>query len=224
MKIKEIRLLTDQPEQLKNFYHQVLGFELIHDTDALLGLKCGNSTLTFVRETGAAENYYHFAFNISENKFQQAIGFLKGRDVVINPVNGKDSIHFSHWNADSVYFYDPKGNILEFIARHSLEGKAGKIFTIDDIENISEIGLPTHRVDEVSKLLQSQLGERVYVSGDTNFTPIGDEEGLFILTSPDRTWLGSDKKVKGFPVKVTIESKRKGLSNFFDLPYNIITK
>jgi hypothetical protein len=53
--------------------------------------------------------------------------------------------------------------------------------------------------------------------------PIGDEEGLFILSSLNRNWLGSNKKAEIFPLDIIISGERNEESSLFHYPYKIIT-
>src|SRR6185436_21190279 len=48
---------------------------------------------------------------------------------------------FSNWNAKSIYFLDPAGNVVEFISRFDLNDSVDNPFSSDLIRSISEIGL-----------------------------------------------------------------------------------
>jgi hypothetical protein len=63
---------------------------------------------------------YHFAFNIPENQIRSAKEWLMPRTVLLKDEQGNDYFQHSGWNSEAVYFKDPAGNILEFIARHDL--------------------------------------------------------------------------------------------------------
>ncbi|GIQ69632.1 hypothetical protein XYCOK13_24560 [Xylanibacillus composti] len=223
MQIAEITLLVNQLEPVTRFYHEILKFPVIECTGTTVRLQCGSSVLSFQQEDKISSPYYHFAFNIAENKLDLAMDYLRQKGISLNRTNESEVFYSESWDSHSIYFYDPAGNIVEFIARHRLPSKPGTTFSTDDILNISEIGLPTSQVEALSDLLVHQLDECVYISGDAVFTPIGDEEGLLILTTLERQWLGSNKKVEIFPLKVQIDGKMVELRNFLNLPYCLTT-
>lgn len=113
-------------------------------------------------------------------------------------------------------------NVVEFIARHSVrQGSDAKEFSALDILNISEIGLPAEDVLGLSAYLQKKYEEPEYRSGNAMFTPIGDEEGLMILSSLDRNWLGSSKKVSIFPIEVVLNKGITSIDSVLQYPYKI---
>lgn len=144
MLIREITLHTNLLNELKNFYSDILELGLIHESQYSFTVKTLNSDITFLKSS--LENpFYHFAFNIPENQIKQAKEWALQRFKLIS-LNGEDEFDFLSWNAHSIYFYDPAGNILEFIARHNLNNKSDTDFSGKSILNVSEIGLP---VDDV---------------------------------------------------------------------------
>lgn len=226
MKIKEIKLLTNDIEATIDFYHKLLGIPVVSNPIDSVTFQIGESRLTFTKNETHIDPYYHFAINITQDKVQNAINWLHDHGISINKVNNKDVVHSQSWNSDSVYFYDSIGNIVEFIARHNMKNpgeKAGK-FNCFDLMNISEIGLPATDVITLTEFIQEQYNEQVYLSNDSLFSPIGDEEGLFILSSVERKWLGSDKKVEIFPLEVIIVSGRDETRKLLNYPYTIKTE
>ncbi|QMV40029.1 VOC family protein [Cohnella cholangitidis] len=222
MEITEIKLLANRLDLLKEFYCTMLELPILEYTPSSLSILAGSSKLIFVHSTDVVNPYYHFAFNISENKVDQALKWLQARAVPINQVEGNDVLYSESWNSDSIYFYDPAGNIVEFIARHSLrQGSNAKGFSALDILNISEIGLPSEDVLDLSAHLQEKYEEPVYRSGNAMFTPIGDEEGLMILSSLDRNWLGSSKKVAIFPMEIVLTKGTTQIDFVLQYPYQI---
>jgi len=222
MKISEVTLKTSLLEQQYQFYHQRLGLPVLDYTDNVLRLRCGNSVLAFENYHREEAPYYHFAFNISPGKLDSAIRSIKELGIAINLVDGKEVVHSNSWNSDSVYFYDPAGNIVEFIARYDITGRAGDEFDASDLLNISEIGLAVTNVTDTAEALTDFLREKVYLHADHLFAPIGNEEGLFILSSTERQWLGSDKPVNVFPLTVVVEGTNQDSFQLSGLPYQIM--
>jgi catechol 2,3-dioxygenase-like lactoylglutathione lyase family enzyme len=223
IKIKEIQLFANNIESLKHFYSEIMGLPVSCSTNISVTFQAGASLLTFTESEAPVHPYYHFAFNISENKKDKSIHWLKARGIGLNLIEGKEDYHSLSWNAHSIYFYDPAGNIVEFIARHSLENHSDGDFTSSDILNISEIGFAVEDVGKVVEYLQSYYKEQIYISSNSMFAPIGDEEGLLILSSLKRNWLGSNKKVEISPLEIIISGERNEESSLLHYPYKIIT-
>jgi len=222
MNLAEIKLLANRLDVLKEFYCSTLELPLIEYSHSMLSIQAGSSKLIFVHSADVIDPYYHFAFNITEDKVEQALKWLQDKAIPINQVEGKDVLNSESWNSDSIYFYDPAGNIVEFIARHSVrQGSDAKEFSALDILNISEIGLPAEDVLGLSAYLQKKYEEPEYRSGNAMFTPIGDEEGLMILSSLDRNWLGSGKKVSIFPIEVVLNKGTTSIDSVLQYPYKI---
>ena len=73
-RIRALELMTAAPlPQMLDFYHQQLGLPLIEQNAGRLTFAAGETVITFLptpdKETGP---FYHFAFNIPENKILSA--------------------------------------------------------------------------------------------------------------------------------------------------------
>ena len=108
-----------------------------------------------------------------------------------------------------VYFLDPAGNILEFIARHTLknEAPADRAFSEHDILCASEIGIVAPDVVETADQLCEAVKIERYHGGDENFTAAGDEHGLFIVVKTGRRWFSSDRAAAVFAGEVTVRGE-----------------
>ena len=115
MEIKLLTLQTNKLEMMKEFYTQNLGFPLLNESRNGFQLQVGTSILEFTDENVVGEPYYHFAFNIPVNQFQEAKEWLKGKTTLLLE-DGEDEAYFSFWSAYACYFEDPAGNIVELIA------------------------------------------------------------------------------------------------------------
>jgi catechol 2,3-dioxygenase-like lactoylglutathione lyase family enzyme len=113
MKIKELKLFTNQLEKQKEFFLKVLGFELLDEKENEFCLKIGWSKLRFVKSDKI--HIYHYCFLIPSNKLIESLEWMNNRMKTIDVENGEKIVHFEDWNADSFYFYDGGGNIAEFI-------------------------------------------------------------------------------------------------------------
>lgn len=203
MKIQKLELLTVDLEGQKDFYANVL--ELPAEmTSAGLLVKAGETELLFTQAPSDFKGAYHFAFNIPENRYQDAKEWLKSRTSLLQDNTGREDFHSRTWDSDSVYFLDAAGNVLEFIARHTLQNPAEGTFDSSQILRVSEIGLPSEDVLGLAEELTTRLGVSVYKQvADKNFTPLGDENGLLILPVRDRIWMpDSGVPARMLPVRV----------------------
>ncbi|HEV2661796.1 MAG TPA: VOC family protein [Ktedonobacteraceae bacterium] len=219
MHIRELKLLTGRLAEQKEFYTQTLGLPLVNEQSDLIAVQVGKTKLVFAEAQEGSEPYYHFAFNITENKLLQAKAWLAGRNISLSR-DDPDNWYSKSWNSNAIYFYDPAGNIVEFIARHDLANAQEGPFTKEDILCVSEIGLVPDNVATTVTILQEKVGVEVYKGSiSEEFAALGDEHGLFILSKRGRIWLASDKRSQAHPVDVSIESGNG--YNFADLPYTI---
>ncbi|RED59173.1 VOC family protein [Cohnella lupini] len=224
MKIQEIKLLSNNLDKVIDFYNRILELPIIEQSTAKVSFQIGASKLVFELSEEVTNPYYHFAINITESKIDLAISWLKAKGIKINLINEEEVDFSKSWNSHSIYFYDSIGNIVEFIARHNIKSILSHEFSYEDLLNISEIGMPAQDVIILSGYLTEQYKEQIYISGNSMFTPIGNEEGLLILSSLNRNWLGSNKKVEIFPLEIFIENGREEIISVSNHSYIISTR
>lgn len=203
MNIQKLELLTVELEGQKDFYAKIL--ELPAElTSSGLHVKAGETELLFTQAPPDFNGAYHFAFNIPENQYKNAKEWIKSRTSLLQDNTGKEDFRSRTWDSDSLYFLDAAGNVLEFIARHTLQNPADGTFDSGQILNVSEIGLPSEDVLGLADKLTTRLGLSVYKQvADKNFTPVGDENGLLILPIRDRIWMpDSGVPARMLPVRV----------------------
>lgn len=224
MRIQRIQLLTKELKQLKEFYTHSLGLPLLESSQNAFTIAAGQSVLSFMRTEQDEESpFYHFAFDIPGNQIAASMNWLSTKKIALNILpNQTYTIYSNSWEATSIYFTDPSGNIVEFIARHSLNNEQDTSFSSSSLLNISEIGLVVDDVPGTKELLKTSLGLDEYKENHNSFAAVGDETGLFILSARHRVWLGSDKKAAIFRTEVTIEGNNKGTSSIGSYPYKII--
>ncbi|TKC19021.1 VOC family protein [Robertmurraya kyonggiensis] len=216
MEIKSVILQSNNIEEMKEFYVEHFGFPLVKEDESGFRIVVGTSELEFSSKQVEANPYYHFAFNIPTNKFEEAKEWVKDR-VALNVDFEKDEIYFSNFDAHSLYFYDPAGNIVELIARHALANAQEGDFSIESILNISEIGLTVDdAIHACHKLMEIGIHEREHgdlTASSLNF--MGEKsKGIFIiLNQPGRRWIFSDKQSAIFPLEIITTEDRKIVVN-----------
>ncbi len=186
------------------FYEKILELPTKRSS-AGLEVKAGKTALLFIQAPTDFEGAYHFSFNIPDNQFHAAKSWISERIPLLHEESGKQEFHSEGWNSDSVYFKDAAGNVLEFIARHNLKNAVEGDFDSKQILNISEIGLPSEDVIGFANELSTRLGLPVFrQEPNETFTPLGDDDGLFILPIQNRIWIpNSGVPARLLPVRVT---------------------
>ena len=210
MLFEELKLQTKQLSALYHFYKDVIQLPVSEISDSHFTIQTRDTQLIFEEESNTfTVPFYHFAFNIASNKIQEAYEWLKERTDLLWIEDYKSHIaDFKNWNAKSVYFLDPAGNIAEFIARADLNDVIDEPFSSRHIRSVSEIGLvfPEQSFKQsIEKILKEhQLQYFAKQPPLESFCAIGDDEGLFIIVPENRSWYPCKDKPAGlFPMEIT---------------------
>lgn len=222
MRFTELHLVAADLIPLEEFYLRQLGLRLVERTANRLCVQAGRTKLCF--EAGAATQY-HLAFNIPPDQFAAAKIWIANRTALIRTSAGNDEIPFPAWNAHALYFYDPAGNVLEFIARHNLPAGGDVPFGALSIRCVSEVGMVVPDVVGTANLLNQRLDLPVFDGeGSATFCAMGDEDGLFIIVPPGREWFPETDVISGVsPVTVVLDQPESFDYTLPDLPYRICT-
>lgn len=215
MKLLETTLFSPDPSRLLEFYRDVLDLPVSLDERGYLQIEAGSSRLTFQPAGSKTPPNYHFAFNIPENQIEAAFDWIKDRCELL-PWKGETIVYFGHWDAHALYFHDPDGNILELIARHSMDNASDEAFSGKNILNLSELGMVVASVSDFCRYAQRAARLPLYSGDIDEFAALGDEEGLFIVVPEGRGWLPTGRPAEAAPSQSLLEQdgKRK------DLRYN----
>lgn len=207
MNFKKLILQSYNLKKQFQFYVETLGFDLIEQSEASFSIQIGKSILAF--EKSSSKSYYHFAFNVPPFQIMDAMDWAKGR-VSFLEYNGNAILDFTNWNAKAFYFFDADSNIVEFIDRRNLGDKTRETFTIENILEISEVGLPANKILHAFQKLNSQAGIEKYSGDYEKFCAAGDEHGLFIIVDQnDKNWLPTELPAKAFPFQLEFLNKQK---------------
>jgi len=203
MNIQKLELLTADLQAQNDFYLKLLELPTKLSPSGLL-IQAGSTGLFFTQAPSGFDGAYHFAFNIPENQYFSAKNWIFPRIPLLRDKTGKEDFESNNWNSDSLYFLDAAGNVLEFIARHNLQNAVNMEFDSSQILSVSEIGLPSENVIELANELCTRLGLSVFKQEpNENFTPVGDDHGLFILPISNRIWMpDSGVPASMLPVRV----------------------
>ena len=208
MKLAHIQIQSSDIQQTATFYKDILDLPIIEKTKESVSIQAGDSVLEFV-ENPEFKSIYHFAFNIPENKLDEAIDWCKSKVDLIFIEDQKVITNFENWNANAVYFYDNNGNLLEFIARHDLDNAQTEAFSSKAILNISEIGIVNENPLALGEQLIEQHGLEFFSKNANSelFAAVGDDEGLLIMVKPDRNWYPTQTPSESNKTAVRIENK-----------------
>lgn len=211
MEIKSLRISSNKLVETRIFYTKTLGFTLVNEDEYSFQIRVGSSKLTFTNQDSNNNPFYHFAFNIPSNKYSEAKQWTKDR-VNLLIENGEDEVDFSHLPAHAFYFYDPSGNIVEFITRYGINQESEHPFTPDSILNISEIGLIVEDAVNIgNKMIQNKIYERdkkTISNHYLNFMGIKSKGIFVILAQPGRKWLFSEKYSAIFPLEIELDNNK----------------
>jgi catechol-2,3-dioxygenase len=208
MKINHIKIETPNLEDTIAFYKEKLDLEVIEVTNETATIQVGESLLTFIQNKNN-QPVYHLAFNIPANQLKEAINWSENRLDLIHKENDLVVSNFETWKANSVYFFDNNGNLLEFITRKDLKNETEKPFNSQQILNISEIGIVTEKPDELGKALIEKYQLELFDKNDNSevFTAIGDDEGLLIIVKENRNWFPTEIPAQAFTTEIKVIDK-----------------
>lgn len=210
MKIPELQLLSSNIPKTQKFYQEILGMPIIHADDSCIKISAGQSTLQF-NKVNNQNPFYHFAFTIPANKFDEASAWANNKLELI-PITPASSIaNFKSWNAKAFYFYDNNQNIVEFIARFDLDNNSDKEFDGSSIFSISEIGIVVDNANAYSEKLLKEHGLNFFSRQipQDGFVAIGDNHGLLIVVNNKRNWYPTSKPAARFWTAIKIEQNGK---------------
>jgi catechol-2,3-dioxygenase len=210
MNILEIQLLTPDISQTKKFYNEILGMKILNADDSLIKFSAGLSTLIF-KKTNDKNPFYHFAFTIPANKFEEAHAWASQK-VQLLPITPNSTIaDFKSWNAKAFYFYDNNQNIVEFIARFDLNNNSDKPFDGTSIFSISEIGMVVDNAKTYSEKILQQYDLNFFSKQppQDDFVAVGDDNGLFIVVNDKRNWYPTSKPSAKYWTAIKFEQEGK---------------
>lgn len=199
---------NDLPQQ-QLFYEGIMRLPLLEKNANSLTFEVGSSRLTFYK----AEDFkgpYHFAMDVASNHLQAMQTWANNRFRLLSEAEDEMIyFHSDNWNADQVYFFDPDGNIVEIIARHTRQIYAPTEFKPETAWlNLSEIGLAVPEVAQAVEGLGKGIGWSPYlgVVGDT-FCALGDHDGLLILVQEGRMWFPERRQpAQALPLTVQLQT------------------
>lgn len=188
MHIETLTLPTRQLEAQRCFYTQALGLAPEHETPTSVTFRTGTTRLTWHKDD-LHSGFSHLAWDIPSTQVEAAESWLGHRLKLLAAPGGQTRFPpGSNWNTTNLYFQDPDGNILEFVARHDLNGEAPLPFGAHSLLRISEVGVVVPDVGATVHHLGTDFGLFPFNGGSNTFTALGSHEGMLIVVSEGRGW------------------------------------
>lgn len=233
LKMIELELKTINITEMQRFYADTLGLVLVDQSEDGFTVQAGATRLTFIREQDETVPYYHFAMNIPENQIAEAKNWLLNRGCSVlqaEPIDflnihaEADIAYFHGTDAHAVYFEDPAGNLVEFIARHRLGNPSNGTFGSSSILNISEIGFPLRgHMPETIDFLSARIPLAPYIGDGRSFQMLGDDHGMFILGDHEIGWYPTKRMPEIHPIRMTVLAEQPNEFQLDGYPYLIRT-
>ncbi|WMJ70863.1 VOC family protein [Stenotrophomonas sp. 24(2023)] len=181
-------------------------------------VRIGWSTITLVPAGALPVGGVHLAFNVPDDRFAAAIGWLRERAPLQRNPDGIDYFVLeSNWQSQSVYFTGPDGMVLELIGRRRLPvGSRSGPFHGSELTSLSEVGLPSTDVDGLRTRLEADFGLQALSPPTPQFAPMGDDEGLLIVVDAARRWFPEGKDLpsaRGLQLRLAGVSAGAGLAD-----------
>ncbi|MES2646441.1 MAG: hypothetical protein V4717_06165 [Bacteroidota bacterium] len=208
MHFTKLILQTVVPEVLYDFYRNDLQLQAQKLSIDVFEIITRDTIIRFIPAVQNTSPTYHFALNIPSNKIIEAHDWLKEHVPLLWLKEYNSEIaDFVNWNAKSVYFIDPAGNVVELIARFDLQDDEQATFSPLQIRNVSEIGLVlgVDNFEEQITAFMHGFSLRYFDKQPPlpSFRAIGNNHGLFIAVPENRVWYPTTNSVsKKAPVHI----------------------
>jgi hypothetical protein len=216
-------------DELRNFYMDRLELDA-EDRDGgsgLVAVRVGSGILRFSEADPDAAPFYHFAFLVPGDRFEEAQSWLAERAQLLpDPETGNVIFDFDNWSALACYCLDPVGNIVELIAHRGVsETKTQQPFRGSDLVGFSELGLVVP--DKAASAAELEQERRLHVwDGEVNHPQrlafVGERGRTFILSPIGRGWLPTDRPAEMHPLRVVVEGAFGGETELSGTPHCIV--
>lgn len=211
MQFKEVRFLSYNLVDMKNFYCNTLLMPLIKEDSNSFTVQSGNTLLHF-RKTDK-QPFYHFALKIQAKSFLCMLKRIEQSGNILTKNNEDPIIPSEFWKeSNRFYFTDPDQNIVEIISDQQIsEG--------DLWGRVCEIGLPSKNVEAMSKFLRPIHNE--FNAESKLFQFYGDYLGVFVLVIDSRNWFPTSRPAEIHEVEIVLEGKTPLTLQHAEFPYKI---
>ena len=188
MHLCEIRLAAGRLDEQRALYAGAFGLSATDDDGALV-VGIGDARLVLAPGEPTPQ---HFAIRIPSASYADALDWLGERVNLLTDEEGGRAFAFPDWNADSAYFADPDGNIVELIAHHDLPERYAPPFGPSAVLGICEAGMPVDDVGAFLDALERRTGAHRWSGNRETFAAAGTKAGSLIVVQRGRVWYPTD--------------------------------
>jgi hypothetical protein len=231
-----LELLSRAPlATMKAFYGKTLDLRILNEAPDRFTVEAGETQLTFIDGNSSdpgARPFYHFAFNIPDNKIRQALEWQQARAPILTVPEQHRASGYPPQVADdrqahahSIFFNDPAGNVVKYVARHDLKNGDSAPFSWADLLYVSEIGLVVDDVAEAAVKLGEAAKLAPFSGATGDVAAIGDEYGLILLMKRGRPFdLSSTPQHNTgvYRTAITLRAAKAGKYELAGYPYQIV--
>jgi catechol 2,3-dioxygenase-like lactoylglutathione lyase family enzyme len=182
--LREISLASERLDAQRSLYAGAFGLPAEDENEAL-ALRIGDARLVLAPGVPSPQ---HFAIRIPSTAYADALVWLGERVELLTGEDGSPAFAFPDWNADSAYFADPDGNIVELIAHHDLPEPYAPPFGPAALLGICEAGMPVDDVGAFLDELERRMGARRWSGNRETFAAAGTKSGSLIVVQRSRVW------------------------------------
>jgi catechol 2,3-dioxygenase-like lactoylglutathione lyase family enzyme len=201
VQLREIRLASDRLGAQRALYADAFGLPTAGEHEAL-AVGIGAARLVLAPGEPSPQ---HFAIRIPSAAYADALAWLGERVELLPGEDGSPAFAFPDWNADSAYFADPDGNIVELIAHHDLPEPYAPPFGPAALLGICEAGMPVDDVGAFLDELERGTGARRWSGNRETFAAAGTKSGSLIVVQRGRVWYPTEAAAATQP-PVSIET------------------
>ena len=196
--IKELIINGNETElfQIRNFWENTIGCEVVDQPSGRFSIKIGTSLLTYKPNfTSLARPQYHFSILIPSNQIENCLAWLKnggkkkdGDEIQLwrGGVTNAEIIQSPLYNSSSVYFADYGGNIIELVARRNLDNAEEGEFSSEMFKEINSVSMVTKEVRIAQDSITKKLGYQPVDRTTSGYKVLGNANGLINLVVQSR--------------------------------------
>ncbi|HEX2506229.1 MAG TPA: VOC family protein [Gaiellaceae bacterium] len=216
MQINRLELASADPATQIGFWGGTLGLPVEGNE-----VRFRRTTLAFV--PGEGEPRYHFALNVPGGRAADALAWLRERVEVLPFESGEVVMRFDWIGAESLYFLDAGGNVVELMVREEIREGEGEPFGADLLLEVSEIGIASDDAAATSEALRRALGAPVYWGGGKGLTAVGDVTGAVLVSPRGRGWIPTGLPAEPWPTTIVAGGETPGRTEIPGGPYVVET-
>lgn len=216
MQIQRLELAAADPHVAARFYSERLGLPV----DGV-EVRFRRTTVAFV--PGEGDPRYHFALNVPGGRTADALGWLEERVDVLPFESGERVVHFDWIGADSLYFHDAAGNVVELMVREDIEDDRPGAFSPEHLLEVTEIGIASQDVPATVASLCEALGAGIYWGNGESLTAVGDARGAVLVSPAGRGWIPTGLPAVPHPTTIVADGERSGRTEVPGGPYVVET-